>query len=74
MLYALIAAVMIGYEKGRHRTATSLLFVLLTLAATLVADLDRPAAGAIKIPQQPMLDLQRSIADAPARAPVSGPP
>jgi len=74
MLYALIAAVMIGYEKGRHRTATSLLFVLLALAATLVADLDRPAAGAIKIPQQPMLDLQRAIADAPAQPLVSEPP
>ena len=65
---------MIGYEKGRHRMATSLLFVLLTLAATLVADLDRPAAGAIKVPQQPMLDLQRSIAEAPAQAQVNGRP
>jgi len=51
-----------------------LLFVLLALAATLVADLDRPAAGAIKIPQQPMLDLQRAIADAPAQPLVSEPP
>ncbi len=74
MLYALIAAVMIGYEKGRHRAATSLLFVLLTLAASLVVDLDRPTTGGIKVSQQPMLDLQRSIAEAPARAPVSGPP
>jgi len=64
MLYALIAAVMIGYEKGRHRAATSLLFVLLTLAASLVVDLDRPTTGGINVSQQPMLDLQRSIADA----------
>jgi hypothetical protein len=74
LLYALIAAVMIGYEKGRHRAATSLLFVLLTLAASLIVDLDRPGTGGIKVSQQPMLDLQRSIAEAPARAPVSGPP
>jgi hypothetical protein len=74
MLYALIAAVMIGYEKGNHRAATSLLFVLLTLAASLVLDLDRPTTGGIKVSQQPMLDLQRSIAEAPVRAPVSGPP
>jgi hypothetical protein len=63
MLYALIAGVMIGYEKGRHRMATSLLFVLLTLAASVVLDLDRPATGAIRVSQQPMLDLQRAIAD-----------
>lgn len=74
MLYALIAAVMVGYEKGRHRAATSLLFVLLTLAASLVVDLDRPTTGGIKVSQQPMLDLQRSIAEAPGRAPVSEPP
>ena len=62
MLYALIAGVMIGYEKGRYRIATSLLFVLLTLAASVVLDLDRPATGAIRVSQQPMLDLQRAIA------------
>ena len=62
LLYALIAGVTIGYEKGVHRTATSLLFVLLTLAAVLVLDLDRPATGAIRVSQEPMLHLQRSIA------------
>ena len=62
MLYALIAGVMIGYEKGAYRIATSLLFVLLTLAAAVVLDLDRPATGAIRVSQQPMLDLQRAIA------------
>ena len=66
-IYALISAAMIGYEKGRHRAATTLLFVLLTLAASLVADLDRPTTGGIKVSQQPMLDLQRSIAERPAQ-------
>jgi hypothetical protein len=65
LLYALIAGVMIGYEKGSYRMATSLLFVLLTLAASVVLDLDRPATGAIRVSQQPMLDLQRAIADRP---------
>jgi hypothetical protein len=63
MLYALVASAMVGYEKGRHRTATSLLFVLLTLAASLVVDLDRPATGAIRVSQKPMLDLQHSIGE-----------
>ena len=53
MLYALLAGAMIGYERGRHRTATSLLFVLLTLAAAVVLDLDRPATGAIRISRNP---------------------
>ena len=68
MLYALVASVMVGYEKGRYRTATSLLFFLLTLAASLVVDLDRPATGAIKVSQQPMLELQRNIAEHRAQA------
>jgi hypothetical protein len=67
MIYALIAAAMVGYEKGRHRAATSLLFVLLTLAASVVMDLDRPSTGAIRVSQQPMLDLQRSITERPVR-------
>jgi hypothetical protein len=67
MIYALIAAAMVGYEKGHHRAATSLLFVLLTLAASVVMDLDRPSTGAIRVSQQPMLDLQRSIAERPVR-------
>jgi hypothetical protein len=64
-IYALISAGMIGYQKGRHRAATTVLFVLLALAAILIADLDRPATGAIQVSQQPMLDLQRSIAEVP---------
>lgn len=63
VIYALISAAMIGYQKGQHRTATTVFFVLLTLAATLIADLDRPATGSIQVSQQPMLDLQRSIAE-----------
>jgi hypothetical protein len=66
VIYALIAAGMMGYKKGRHRAATVILFVLLTLAAILIADLDRPSTGAIRVSQQPMLDLQRSIAELPA--------
>ena len=60
-IYALITAGMVGYGNGRHRTATTVLFVLLTLAAVLIIDLDRPSTGAITVSQQPMLDLQRSI-------------
>jgi hypothetical protein len=61
-IFALVAAAMVGYHRGAHRHATTVLFLLLTLAITLVIDLDRPTTGMITVPQQPMLDLQRSIA------------
>ena len=41
--------------------AANLMFVLLALAVSLIVDLDRPATGIIRVPQQPMLDLQQSI-------------
>jgi hypothetical protein len=65
LIYALISAATIGYHKGRHRIATAVFFVLLALAATLIMDLDRPASGGIHVSQQPMIDLQRSIAPEP---------
>lgn len=71
--FALLAAGMVGYERGTQRRATTLLFVLLTLAVTLVIDLDRPSTGMTNVPQQPMLDLRASMSShaAPAR-PVEG--
>lgn len=61
VLFAWLGAGLIGYERGRQRKTTTLLFVLLTLAATLVVDLDRPSTGLINVPQDPMLELQRTI-------------
>lgn len=65
LIYSLIAAGTIGFQKGRHRTATTVFFLLLVLAAMLIGDLDRPTARGIRVSQQPMIDLQHSIA-APA--------
>ncbi|UHQ19879.1 hypothetical protein LVB87_01550 [Lysobacter sp. KIS68-7] len=59
--FALTSAAMVGFERGRQRNATTLLFALLTLAMTLVLDLDRPTTGPTNVPQQAMLDLQRSL-------------
>jgi len=70
VLFALLAAGMVGYERGNQRRATTLLFVLLTLAATLVVDLDRPSTGMVNVPQDPMLDLRASIQPAGPPAPV----
>jgi hypothetical protein len=61
VIYAIVTAAMIGYQRAAHRKATTLMFLLLALAVSLVIDLDRPATGAIRVPQEPMLELQESI-------------
>jgi hypothetical protein len=61
VLFALLSAGLVGYERGHQRKTTTLLFALLTLAATLVVDLDRPSTGLVNVPQEPMLELRTSI-------------
>jgi ABC-type multidrug transport system fused ATPase/permease subunit len=64
--YATIAALLLGYVLGafgsHHRLATTVLFVLLATTIMLIMDLDRPQDGAIRVSQQPMLDLVAEIA------------
>lgn len=60
-LFALFAAGLLGYERVRQRTSTTLLLLLFSLAVGLVLDLDLPSTGGINVPQDPMLDLQRSL-------------
>jgi len=59
-LYMIVAAGMLGYTVaaagGRHRIASMVLFLLLTLAMDLILDLDRPRNGAIHISQAAMAD------------------
>ncbi len=59
-LYALIAAGMIGRTTGKRTPATTAMFVLLTLAGTLIVDLDRPSNGPIQVPEGAMKSLQAS--------------
>lgn len=65
-LYALIAAGMIGRAKGKRTAATTAMFVLLTLAGTLIVDLDRPSSGPIQVPQGTMMGLQAAWEATPA--------
>lgn len=60
-LFALLAAGLLGYERVRQRTSTTLLLLLFSLAVGLVLDLDLPSTGGIHVPQDPMLELQRSV-------------
>lgn len=71
-IFALISAGMVGYERGSQRKATTLLFILLTLAVSLVIDLDRPTTGITSVPQEPMLQLRQGLA-AQVTAAAAGP-
>jgi len=72
MLYAALAAVMLGYvlaaDGRRHRMATTLLLALLSLSLILIMDIDRPLRGGIKVSQQPMEALLTTMGQ-----PASGP-
>jgi hypothetical protein len=61
VLFAVLAAGLVGYERARQPKATALLLLLFALAVGLVVDLDRPSTGITNVPQEPMLDLQRSM-------------
>jgi hypothetical protein len=65
LLYAVLSMIMMGSvlaaSRQTHRGETALLLILLTLAHTVILDLDRPRAGAIQVSQQPMEELQRSM-------------
>ena len=66
-LYQFAAAAVIAYVlhgKSSKQTAT-LLFLLFGISLFLIVDLDRPASGGILESQQPMLDLQAFLKDAP---------
>jgi hypothetical protein len=64
-LYVVVAAGVLGYAVAgagaRHRAASLVLFALLTLALGLILDLDRPRAGAIHVPQEPMAAALRDM-------------
>jgi hypothetical protein len=65
VVYAAISAGILGYvTRGTGsgtRITAFLLLILLTLAITLIRDLDRPRTGSIVVSQAPLLDLKTSI-------------
>ena len=65
-LMGLLAALMIGYDFGitghRHPLAEALSIIAITMVLTLIVELDHPHSGAIRVSQQPMVDLQRRLA------------
>ena len=73
MLFASITQGILGFVLGdpshRQRVLGLVLSGLLTLALVLLIDLDRPWSGAVRVSQQPMLDLQASLQASPAQTP-----
>jgi len=61
LIYTLFVAFLVGYEKGHARWASTMLFVLLLIAAGLILDIDQPVHGAVQVSQQPMLDTQAAM-------------
>src|SRR5918993_1416110 len=64
-LLAVIAMVMMGYHAGlansRRSIATIALVIGFSSVLYLIADLDRPGQGTLKVNQQTMIDLRRSM-------------
>ena len=65
-LMGLVAALMVGYVFGisghRHPLSEVLLIICITMVMILIAELDHPHSGVIRVSQQPLVDLQRRLA------------
>ena len=64
LLYAVLAAAMLGYTaaaKGKpQRIATVCVLVAVTLALVMILDIDRPRSGAIQVSEQPLEELKQA--------------
>jgi hypothetical protein len=64
LLYAAIAAIFMGYSHPltrRYFLASSIQFVLLSLAFALVVDLDRPRTGLVEVSQAPLYRVAAAV-------------
>jgi hypothetical protein len=64
---AILAMAALGYQQGLSGSLRSVAVLALALAFAavllLIADLDRPQEGLLRVSQQAMIDLQNSFAD-----------
>jgi hypothetical protein len=68
--FLIMTAVVVGYvlDERRARLGAFVLFVLLSMYVSIIADLNRPASGNIKESQEPMLMLRQSLKSQPPEA------
>jgi hypothetical protein len=64
-LVAVLVLAMLGYSRGvagdRNRVTTTILSVVLAVVLGLILDLDRPGEGYLRVSQQAMIDVRRSM-------------
>lgn len=65
--YMTISSFILGYviAGSQRQTATAFLLGLLSLAYSLILDIDRPVGGGVTVPQTPMEDLITMMRDSP---------
>jgi len=68
--FLIVTAAVVGYvlDERRARLGAFVLFVLLSMYVSIIADLNRPASGNIKESQEPMLMLRQSLKSQPLEA------
>ena len=66
----LLAMVAVGYQAAIAKSQRSWILVLLALSfatvIALIAVLDNPESGYLQVSQQPLIDVQNSMAEEPA--------
>jgi hypothetical protein len=74
VLFAVITAAVAGFARGgrRHFGISLLVYVMLSMAITIIIDLDRPAAGAIRIVPGPLGDTRAGMTAPLAPPTVAG--
>jgi hypothetical protein len=64
-LVALLVLAMLGYSRGiagdRSSLTTTILSVVLAVVLSLILDLDRPGEGYLRVSQQAMVDVRKSM-------------
>jgi hypothetical protein len=67
ILVGLLAALIVGYNFGlvghRHLGSACLLAACIAMVLAVTIDLDQPRQGLIRVSEQPLVDLQRHLAD-----------
>jgi hypothetical protein len=56
-----LVGVQSGYGEKRNYLALVVLVLILAVVFLLIVDLDRAQEGLLKVPQQPLYDLQRQL-------------
>jgi hypothetical protein len=68
-LITVLGMMSLGYQTGITESKRSLVQAILALSFALIASLDRPDSGVVRVTQQPLIDLRDAIAASGGGAP-----